>query len=122
MDHFTRFAAAYTTTGKSGAEKIFNDFVHKYGDSEKLHLDQGKEFENQLFTHLQKYCSITPSRTTQYQPQGNGQCERRNRTLLSMLRTLSDEHKHDWKTHIKDRTKDLFLILNNFEFFSVEKV
>lgn len=55
----------------------------------------GREFENQMFSQLQKVCGLRGSHTTPYHPQGNGQVERFNKTLLSVLRT--DLEKADWK-------------------------
>lgn len=63
----------------------------------KLHYYQGKEFENSLFSKLEEYCGIQGSRTTPYHTAGNGQADRFNRTLLSLLRNLTEKTKSDWK-------------------------
>lgn len=103
MDHFTRFAQAYATRNKAAktvVQHVFGDFALKFGFPEKIHHDMGREFENQLMEQLQRVCAVRGSHTTPYHPMGNGQVERFNRTLLSMLRTLNDANKADWKNSL----------------------
>ena len=100
IDQFTRYAQAYATTNKStktAAEKLFNDFVLKFGTPNRILHDQGKEFENKLFDELEKYFGIKRCRTTPCQPMGNGMVEHLNSTVIHMLHTLAEKLKYKWK-------------------------
>ena len=98
-DHFTRFTQAYATTNKSAltaAKKLFGGYIPRFGIPARLLHDQGREFENQLFHHLEKFCGMVRSRTSPYHPMTNGACERMNSIVSQMLRTLPEKEKKKW--------------------------
>jgi len=82
------------------AKILVEKFIVHYGIPERLHSDQGANFEGKVIGHLCKLLGMKKSRTTPYHPQGDGITERFNRTLLSMLSTLELPSKINWEEHV----------------------
>ena len=106
-DHFTRYAQAFVTNNQKTATvvKTFIDkYVVHYGWPEQILTDQGQSFEGHLFKDLCKEAQVRKMRTSPYHPMGNGQPERFNRTLLTMLGTLPNADKADWQNWVNHLT------------------
>lgn len=102
-DNFTRYAQAFPTknqTAHTTAKVLYEKFIVHYRFPDKIHSDQGRNFESSVIKQLCKLADVTKVRTSPYHPMGNGQCERFNRTLLNMLGTLEPSKKHDWKSYV----------------------
>nr|XP_055059066.1 uncharacterized protein LOC129442817 [Misgurnus anguillicaudatus]XP_055059067.1 uncharacterized protein LOC129442817 [Misgurnus anguillicaudatus] len=102
-DHFTKYAVAVPTSdqkAKTVAKTLWNNFFVHYGIPERLHSDQGRDFESAVIKDLCLLLGIKKTRTTPYHPRGNP-VERFNRTLLQMLGTLQEEDKVRWRDHVQ---------------------
>ena len=96
-DHFTKFTQTYATRNKkseTAADKLFHEYIPRFGWPAQIHHDRGGEFNSTLFEELHRLAGIKMSNTTPHHPMGNGEPERMNRTLISMLRSLQEKQKN----------------------------
>ena len=103
MDAFSKFSDTVVTPNQKAltvAKALVEKWFHMYGIPSRIHSDQGKSFDNEVIQSLCKLYGVQQSLTCPYNPRGNAQCERFNRTMFGLLRTLSKEQKADWPIHL----------------------
>ena len=95
-DDFSRYGYVYLMKHKSESFEIFkifqNEVQNQLGKTIKaLRSDRGGEYLSQEFDDHLKGCGIVSQLTPPYTPQWNGVSERRNRTLLDMVRSMMSQ-------------------------------
>ena len=104
-DIFTKFTQAVPCkdqTAETTAKVLIREWFNKYGICAQIHSDQGTNFQSELMKQIYKLYNIDKSKTCRYTPRCNGQCERFNRTMLSLLRTLENKHKRKWTQYLQE--------------------
>ncbi|KAG5268959.1 hypothetical protein AALO_G00196750 [Alosa alosa] len=102
-DVFSKFTQAVPTKDQRAptvAGVLVKEWFYRFGVPSRIHSDQGRNFESALISQLCTLYGVQKTHTTPYHPQGNGQCERFNRTLHGLLQTLPLSKKADWPTYL----------------------
>ena len=99
QDYFSKRMELYALqkkTAEAVVNVLFREYISRHGVMQKLHSDQGLEFDNQLCLELCKMYKIYKTRTTAYAPWSNGMVERSNKTIEAILRALNVHEKDNW--------------------------
>ncbi|KRY32407.1 Pro-Pol polyprotein [Trichinella britovi] len=94
MDYFTKCTVAFPLANMEASTVA--KYIAYFGAPDYLPSDQGCSFEASVVLEMCRLFGISKTRTFPYHPQGNGQAERFNRTLLDMLSILVDGNPGQW--------------------------
>jgi transposase InsO family protein len=97
VDDFSRYTWVFFLHDKTEVASCFKKFAKRAQNEfevklKKIRSDNGKEFDN---TNIETYCDevgIKHEVSATYTPQQNGVVERKNRTLITLARTMLDEY------------------------------
>ena len=121
IDDFSRKVWIYFLAEKSKAFTIFKNYknmVEKEAGTFIWYLrtDRGGEFTSLEFNKFCNHHGISRQLTTTYTPQQNGVAERKNRTIINMVKSMLSEKQVlkkfcpkavNWTTHVLNRSPTL---------------
>ena len=106
-DIFSKWVVVVATKDQKAstvARVLVREWFSRFGPPLRIHSDRGRDFESKVVRSLCKMYGTSKSRTCSYRPQGNGQCERYNRTLHDLLRSLPSDKKKKWPMYLQEIT------------------
>ena len=98
-DRFTKLVRAIPMDGTSAvdcASVVLDYWVGAYGPPDRLLSDGGPQFTSHFWGQVCNLLSIEPKVTSPSHPQTNGQTERFNRTMHTILNHYVAEHPRSW--------------------------
>jgi len=99
-DRFTKLVRAIPKDGTSAvdcASVVLDYLVATYGPPDRLLSDGGPHFASPIWGQVCNLLSIEPKVTSPSHPQTNGQTERFNRTMQTILNHYVAEHPRSWE-------------------------
>lgn len=98
-DVYTKFVQAVPCRDQCAetvAKALRDHWFSRFGIPNRLHSDQGRNFEGDVVRELCALYGIKKSRTTPYHPEGNAQAERYNRTLFGLIKSVNEQDRRKW--------------------------
>jgi len=98
-DRFTKLVRALLmdgTTAVDCASAVLDYWVAAHGPPDRLLSDGGRQFTSHFLGQMCNLVSIEPKVTAPTHPQTNGQTERFNRTMHTILNHYVAEHPRSW--------------------------
>ena len=102
-DLFTKWVEAFpitNTTAVTLATVLMNEIVCRFGVPTYLHSDQAANLRSAVVQELCHLLGIQSTKSSAYHPEGNGQVERFNRTVESMLAKVIDADHQNWDMYL----------------------
>jgi transposase InsO family protein len=102
-DYFTKWVEAIPTrnsTTKVVTNFILNNIIVRFGCPERIVSDNAMCFRSKEYRNFCDKYGITRSTSSPYHPQGNGQAESSNKSLLKILKRILDENKKAWDSKL----------------------
>ena len=96
-DYFSKWVEAVALPNqkaKTTADCLFNHIVQRHGPPLAIVSDRGSNFTSKLFRSFCKTLNIEQRLTTAYNSASNGETERFNRTMTTMLRKELEDGAH----------------------------
>ena len=108
VDHFSKFVQAFPTKTSLRELLLVYCLINIFSILDFWNIFSMTKERNSVNLNISKclseIISIKPSRTTPCYPMRNALCERMNRTIINMLKTLPTTFKSNWKNHIQKLT------------------
>ena len=82
------------------ANFIKENIIVRFGVSHRIISDNGTPFVNSDVRKMLEFYQVKHYRSLPYYPQGNGQAEATNKTLIKIISKMSQEYTGGWTTHL----------------------
>lgn len=103
-DYFTKWVEAIPTrnlTSKVVNSFLLNNIITRFGCPERIVNDNAMCFRSEEFIKFCDKYGITRSTSSPYHPQGNGQAESTNKSLLKVIKRTLDDNKKAWDSKLQ---------------------
>jgi transposase InsO family protein len=103
VDNFTKWAEGFAVSKADSvtiAQLLVEEIICRYGAPRKLLSDCGTPFISELAKQVYQLLHVKKLSTTPYHPQTDGQVERLNHTIKTMLATYVQDNQKLWDQYL----------------------